>query len=196
MNKSLKSGLKLVGAILVLGIVLVLIIRFTTKAHSPEDTVTYHKDDLKLEVYYNRPYKKKRTIFGELVPYNEVWRTGANEATTFDTNKDVLVDGSLLKAGKYTLWTIPMEDTWKIIFNDKMYPWGINLDEKAYRNPKFDALVLERPVKELPTTLEQFTILFEESGDFAYMVLAWDRTSVSVPIKKAEAPAGTSAISN
>ncbi|MCM8569167.1 DUF2911 domain-containing protein [Gramella jeungdoensis] len=196
MNKSLKTGLKIVGAILFLGIGLILILRYTTKAHSPEDTVTYQKNDLELKVFYNRPYKKERKIFGGLVPYNEVWRTGANEATTFNTNQDILVDGSLLKAGKYTLWTIPMKDSWKVIFNSKMYPWGINLDKEAYRNPKFDELVLERPVKELPTNLEQFTILFEESGDFVNLVFAWDNTSVSVPIKQEEAPTGTSSVNN
>ncbi|TBW26492.1 DUF2911 domain-containing protein [Gramella sp. KN1008] len=192
MNESLKTGLKIGGTILILGILLVLILRYTTKAHSPEDTVIYQKDDLKLEVFYNRPYKKERKIFGELVPYGKVWRTGANEATTFETNKDILVDGSLLKAGKYTLWTIPMENSWKVIFNDKMYPWGINLDEKVYRNSKFDALVLERPVEDLPTKLEQFTISFEESGEFVNMVLAWDETRVSVPIKIEEEPSGSS----
>ena len=196
MNKALKSGLIIGGAILLLGVALILIIRFTTKAHSPEDTVTYLEDDLKLEVFYNRPYKKGRIIFGELVPYNEVWRTGANEATTFETSKDILVDGSPLKAGKYTLWTVPMEDSWKVIFNDQMYPWGINLDEEAYRDPKYDALVLERPVKKLGKSVEQFTIDFEEAGDFVNMVFTWDKTRVSVPIKKEEAPAGTSSVNN
>lgn len=194
MKRATKVFLKITGAIIVVGIVLVLILRYTTKAHSPEDTVSYVQEDLKLEVFYNRPFKKEREIFGQLVPYNEVWRTGANEATTFETSKDILVDGSLLKAGKYTLWTIPMETTWKVIFNSKMYPWGINLEEKAYRDPEFDALVIERPVNKRSSNLEQFTILFEESGDFIYMFLAWDDTSISLPIKKEEAPAGTSPI--
>src|SRR6056297_2810384 len=91
------------------------IFKTNTKSYSPEDTVTYQKDDLTLEVFYNRPYKKDRQIFGGLVPYGEVWRTGANEATTFFTSKDILVDGSLLPAGEYTLWTIPMESSWKVI---------------------------------------------------------------------------------
>lgn len=194
MKRTTKVFLKIAGAIIVVGIVLALILRYTTKAHSPEDTVTYVKEDLKLEVFYNRPFKKEREIFGKLVPYNEVWRTGANEATTFETSKDILVDGSLLKAGKYTLWTIPMENSWKVIFNSKMYPWGINLEEKAYRDQEFDALVLERPVNKLESNLEQFTILFEESGDFVHLILAWDDTSVSLPIKKEEAPSGTSPV--
>ncbi|MDR5589662.1 DUF2911 domain-containing protein [Christiangramia sp. SM2212] len=194
MKRSLKIGLTIGGLILFLGLVLMLIMRYTTKAHSPEDTITFEDDDLKLEVFYNRPYKKDRVIFGNLVPYNEVWRTGANEATTFETNEDIMVDGSILQAGKYTLWTIPMEKSWKVIFNSQMYPWGINLDKEAYRDPQFDSLVLERPVEEINTSLEQFTILFEKNGEFVNMTLAWDDISVNVPIKQEEAPMGTSSI--
>lgn len=192
MNKSLKTGLKIGGIIALLGVLLLLIIRYTTKAHSPEDVVTYSQEDLQIKVVYNRPYKKDRVIFGNLVPYDEVWRTGANEATTFETNQDILVDGSILKAGKYTLWTIPMENSWKVIFNSQMYPWGINLDKEAYRDPKFDSLILERPVEKVEDVLEQFTIQFEENDDFVTLVLAWDHTKVSVPLKKEEAPEGTS----
>lgn len=186
MNSTTKQILKIGGMILGLGLILVIILRYTTKAHSPEDTITYKQGGLELNVFYNRPYKKEREIFGNLVPYNEVWRTGANEATTFETNRDILVDGSLLKAGKYTLWTIPKEKSWKIMFNSKMYPWGINLDEEAYRDPRFDSLVLERPVEKTNSNLEQFTISFERSGEFVNMILAWDNTSVSLPIKQEE----------
>ena len=186
MNRKTKLILKIGGSVVVLGLVLVFILRYTTKAHSPEDTITYKQDGLELNVFYNRPHRKEREIFGNLVPYNEVWRTGANEATTFETNRDILVDGSPLKAGKYTLWTIPMENSWKVMFNSKMYPWGINLDEEAYRDPRFDSLVLERPVEKTDSNLEQFTITFERSGEFVNMVLAWDNTSVSLPIKKEE----------
>jgi len=192
MNKGLKLGLKIGGGIALLGLVLILIIKYTTKAHSPEDVATYQNDSLKLEVSYNRPYKKNREIFGELVPYHEVWRTGANEATTFETNKNILVDGSILEAGKYTLWTIPMENSWKVIFNSKMYPWGINLEKNAYRDPKFDILVLETPVTRTEMSIEQFTINFEQNGEFVNLVLAWDYTRVTIPIKQKEAPAGTS----
>jgi len=194
MSRNTKLILKIGGIVVFLGLIIVFILRYTTKAHSPQDTIIYEQADLKLEVFYNRPYKKDREIFGNLVPYNEVWRTGANEATTFETNTDILVDGSLLEAGKYTLWTIPMENSWKIIFNSKMYPWGINLDKEAYRDSKFDSLVLERPVEELDSVIEQFTVLLEPNGEFLNMVLAWDETSVSVPIKTKEAPTGTSYI--
>ena len=187
MKKPVKTFLKIGGIIIVLAAVLVFIMRYSTKAHSPEATINYTRGDLKIEVFYNRPYKKERVIFGELVPYNEVWRTGANEATTFETNKDIMVDGSLLEAGKYTLWTIPMEDSWKVIFNKNMYPWGIDMEEKAYRDPEFDALVLEVPTKDLQRTIEQFTIAFNEENEFINLNLAWAETLVSVPIKPEKA---------
>ena len=192
MDSKTKTGLKIGGAIVFFGLVLLFIVRYTTKAHSPEDTLKFEEGDLKLEVFYNRPYRKDRVIFGNLVPYNEVWRTGANEATTFETNQDILVDGSLLEAGKYTLWTIPMENSWKVIFNSKMYPWGINLDKEAYRDAQFDALVLERPVEKTSQDLEQFTISFDKSGEFVIMQLAWDNIKINVPLKEKEAPLSAS----
>lgn len=161
------------------------IFKTNTKSYSPEDTVTYQQDDLTLEVFYNRPYKKDRDIFGGLVPYGEVWRTGANEATTFFTSKDILVDGSLLPAGEYTLWTIPMESSWKVIFNAEMYPWGITADKRPSRLPEHDVLVVELPVTNLQDPIEQFTIDFTDAHNFILMNLAWDKTLVKVPIKDA-----------
>ncbi|TQI71573.1 Protein of unknown function (DUF2911) [Gramella sp. Hel_I_59] len=192
MNSKLKTGLSIAGGLIIAGLLTMLIMRYTTKAHSPEDVATYEQNGIGLEVFYNRPYRKDREIFGKLVPYDEVWRTGANEATTFETSSDILVDGSLLKAGKYTLWSIPKQDSWKVIFNDQMYPWGIDMDKKAYRDPQFDALVLERPVEKSAEITEQFTISFEEAGDFISMELVWDQVKIEIPIKKEETPAGAS----
>ncbi|UJH92568.1 DUF2911 domain-containing protein [Antarcticibacterium sp. 1MA-6-2] len=143
MSKNLTLGLKIAYGLLVIVLVFLFFNRYSTKAHSPEDTIVYQEAELELEVFYNRPYKKEREIFGSLVPYDQVWRTGANEATTFTTNEDLLIDGSFLAAGKYTLWTIPGEKSWKVIFNSKMYPWGIDADKKPYRDPEFDSLVIE-----------------------------------------------------
>lgn len=186
MKKNLKRSLIGAGIFLVVIIAAYYTLNIKTKSYSPEDTVVFQKDDLELEVFYNRPYKKNREIFGGLVPYNEVWRTGANEATTFETNKDLLVDGSLLPAGKYTLWTIPGEESWKVIFNSEMYPWGITLDKVASRLPQYDVLTLEVPVNPLYNSLEQFTIYFEEANDFILMILAWDQVAIHVPIREAE----------
>ncbi|CAN5362898.1 DUF2911 domain-containing protein [soil metagenome] len=186
MEKKYKTGLK-IGALLIAVVLVVLFFqRYSTKAYSPEDIVVYEEDNLELEVFYNRPFKKERVIFGELVPYGEVWRTGANEATTFTTNQDLMVDGSLLAAGKYTLWTIPGAETWKVIFNSKMYPWGIDSDKKAYRDPEFDALVLEVPAARINDKIEQFSIYFERSNDLVLFNLAWDDTVVTLPIQTAK----------
>lgn len=183
MSKKVKWSLiaALIFALVVLAVYYVTRVR--TKSFSPEDTVTYVQGDLELEVFYNRPYKKDREIFGGLVPYGEVWRTGANEATTFTVNQDLLVDGSLLKAGIYTLWTIPGPESWKVIFNSKMYPWGITTKGDPSREPEYDVLTLEVKVNTVYNITEQFTIYFERVSDLILMILAWDRTAVTVPIK-------------
>lgn len=183
MKKRYKSIIKVTGILILVVLAIFFLKRYSTKAYSPEETVTYKEQSLELEVFYNRPFKKDREVFGGLVPYGEVWRTGANEATTFYTSEDLLVDGSLLKEGKYTLWTIPMEDSWKVIFNSKMYPWGIDQDKKAYRDPAYDVLVLEVQAHELRETIEQFSIFFEKANDFVLLNLVWDHTEVEIPLK-------------
>ncbi len=156
-----------------------------TKKHSPEQTITHTMGDTELEVYYNRPYKKGREIFGGLVPYGKVWRTGANEASTFETTKDITVAGKPLPAGKYTLWTIPNQDSWEVIFNKKMYGWGVTLisgGKETPREPGEDALQVTVPTQKLGSTMEQFTISFDQSKGH-FLTLAWDDTKVSVPIE-------------
>ena len=160
------------------------VLNLKNKSYSPEDTVSYSRDGLELEVFYNRPYKNDRVIFGKLVPYGQVWRTGANEATTFETNKDILVDGSYLEAGKYTLWTIPMEESWKVIFNSEMYDWGITNEGLPSREAEYDVLQLELPVHSLPEIVEQFSIYFQEEGNLVLMILAWDQTQIRIPLKE------------
>src|SRR5688572_14347112 len=109
------------GVAVALLIALAFVAKFFVKQHdksfSPEEEVGFASGELNIRVFYNRPYKKGRVIFGGLVPYDKVWRTGANEATTFETSRDLLIEGSTLRKGKYSLWTIPGEETWKIIFN-------------------------------------------------------------------------------
>jgi hypothetical protein len=172
-------GVAIIGALIT---VLIYLQKKGEKSLSPEDQVTFNQGDVKISVFYNRPYKKNREIFGGLVPYDKVWRTGANEATTFETNKDLLISGKSLKAGKYSLWTIPGKDTWKIIFNSEHGQWGINSKGQANRSPSLDALTIEVTPVEQEQVFEQFTIAFEKAGDETEMVLAWDKTLVSVPI--------------
>jgi hypothetical protein len=147
-----------------------------TKSFSPEDNVVYEKGDLRISVFYNRPFKKERVIFGGLVPYDQVWRTGANEATTFETNKDLAIEGKTLKAGKYSLWTIPRQESWTVIFNSEYGQWGINSKGEANRQPERDVLTVDIQAVEQSKVFEQFTIAFEKSGDETEMVFAWDKT--------------------
>lgn len=153
------------------------------KRLSPKDTVEFKLNDLKLEVFYNRPFKKEREVFGALVPFNQVWRTGANEATTFETNKPLEINGSQLPAGKYTLWTVPKDSTWNVIFNSKQYSWGVNAEMQPMWDPNYDAINVEVPVQKLGNYVEQFTIAFDNSTDHLFLTMAWDDVKVSVPLK-------------
>ena len=150
---------------------------------SPKDTVKFELNDLELKAFYNRPFKKDREIFGALVPYNEVWRTGANEATTFETNKSLEVGGMPLPEGKYTLWTVPKDSVWTVIFNSKQYAWGVDSEMKPMWDPNYDALKIDVPVEKINSTVEQFTIAFDNSTDNLFLTMAWDDTKVSVPLK-------------
>ncbi len=181
MKKALIWIALVVGVLVLLSLIAWPVLKQQTKKASPEETVELKSGDLELSVYYNRPSKKGRVIFGELVPYNEVWRTGANEATTFTTNKDLLIDGQTLAAGKYTLWTIPDEDNWTVIFNDKMYGWGISFSGGASRNPEHDVLKTMAPIINQKDVTEMFTIALEE--DPLAMTLAWDQVKIRVPMQ-------------
>ncbi|WP_246849166.1 DUF2911 domain-containing protein [Aquimarina sp. U1-2] len=156
-----------------------------TKKYSPEETIEHTIKDATITIFYNRPYKKDRKIFGGLVPFGEVWRTGANEATTFTASSDLVIDGTLLKKGTYTLWTIPNPSSWKIIFNSKPYHWAVHIDGTLQYESEFDVLTIEVPVMPLFNRKEQFSIYFESANDFSLLYLAWDRTAVAIPIRVA-----------
>lgn len=151
-----------------------------TKTASPEDIVEYKQREKKLSVFYCKPSKKGREIFGELVPFGKVWRTGANEATTFTTNTTIDFGGEVVEPGTYTLWTIPQKTQWTVILNSKTYSWGVGFDGTASREAKYDVVKINVPVQSLDQVVEQFTIEFVYSVN---MNLMWDKTKVSVPIK-------------
>lgn len=170
-----------VAALITLGVATKFFVKKHEKSFSPEEQIGFKQGDLEIRVFYNRPFKKGREIFGSLVPYEKVWRTGANEATTFETNKNLLFEGKTLKKGKYSLWTIPEEETWTIIFNSEYGQWGIGPDGEANRDPKLDILSLNVHAVKSEREFEQFTISFENVGEDAEMVLIWDKTLVAVP---------------
>jgi len=189
MNKLKKILLWVLG----IALVLFLLMKFAigpymisqTKKNSPEKHITFDQNDLELKAFYNSPSKKGRTIFGELVPYNEVWRTGANEASTFTTNKDLTIDGKTLPKGTYSLWTIPGEETWQVIFNSEMYDWGVKFtDQTPSREPEYDIVVATVPSSKSLTVMEDFTISFSDIGEDTLMILAWDNVVVPVLLQE------------
>ena len=180
--KALKWIIAIVVVILAVGFIFMTVAKSMTKKHSPGETVQFVDGDLDIEVFYCRPFKKNRQVFDSLVPYGVTWRTGANEATTFTTNTDLKIDGSALKAGSYTLWTVPNKDEWEVIWNDKMYSWGVTFkDQTASREPGSDVVNVNVPVRSDDKVTEQFTILFKEV-DGLKMLLKWDNTVIEVPI--------------
>lgn len=158
-------------------------LRIYTKSFSPEGLAEFKSDNLSISVTYGRPYKKNRQIFGKLVPYGEVWRTGANEATVFTTNSDIKIGDDILKRGSYSLFTIPNKDSWQIIFNNEIPGWGVSpLTGEAARNESEDALIIEVSAINTKSTFEQFTIDFETMHNELDMILMWDKTLVVVPM--------------
>ncbi|WP_323788743.1 DUF2911 domain-containing protein [Psychroserpens sp.] len=153
-----------------------------SKRLSPKDTVEFKLNDLKLEVFYNRPSKKGRDVFGALVPFGKVWRTGANEATTFETNKNLMIDGIYVPSGKYTIWTVPNDSIWKVMLNTKQYAWGVDEQMQPLWDPNYDLLEIDVPTESLNKVVEQFTIAFDNSTDDLKLTMAWDKTKIAVPL--------------
>jgi len=125
-------------------------------------------------VDYSRPMKRGREIFGSVVPWNTVWRTGANAATQLNTSVDLVIAGATVPAGKYTLWTLPTPTGWKLIINKETGQWGT-----AY-HPEQDLVRVDAKAETLSTPVEQFVIAFEPTA----ITFTWDKTRVSVPVSK------------
>ncbi|MEO0560320.1 MAG: DUF2911 domain-containing protein [Bacteroidota bacterium] len=145
---------------------------------SPNATVSQTIGTTIATVGYSRPSVRDRDIFGGLVPYGETWRTGANEATTISLSGDVMVEGEMLPAGTYALFTVPTADSWTIIFNNTAEQWGA-----FNHDPSQDALrVTVEPMTNAPMQ-EQFEIRFANiTEDSATMILHWDTVGAPVQI--------------
>ena len=131
-----------------------------------------------VKVTYCRPHLRGRTLFVDLVPYGEVWRTGANEATEITFTNDVKVAGNKLKAGTYTIFTIPEKEKWTVIFNSELGQWG------AYSyDPTKNVLEIEAKVGNTDVFYEPFTIEFQLNDNIADMVFMWGNTKAWFPIE-------------
>lgn len=130
-----------------------------------------------IKVDYSSPRVRGRKIFGGLVPYDEVWRAGANEATTFIPNTDVIVAGKKVPAGAYTLFALPTPNRWTLIISKETGEWGI-----PYPGAGSDFARVVMNVSKLAKPLENFTIGFDKAGNGCVMYLEWATTRASVQI--------------
>jgi hypothetical protein len=150
-------------------------------ALSPRDTVQATAGGASLWIDYGRPGKRGRVVFGEVVPYGEVWRTGANAATQFRTDRALDFGGTTLPVGMYTLWTLPSPGGWKLVVNSETGQWGTE------HKPEKDLFTLPMTVSTLPAVVERFTIRVEPNAEGGVLYLEWDTTQASIPFRVAAA---------
>ena len=143
---------------------------------SPRDTVTANVGGATVSINYSRPARRGRAIWGTVVPWDQVWRTGANAATSLTTSADITIGGVTVPAGSYTLFSLPTTSGTKLIINTQTGQWG------TIHDPSKDLARVDLASETLAAPVEQFTIDIVPSGAGAQLLLAWDRTRFTVPI--------------
>src|ERR1700732_4996060 len=128
---------------------------------------------------YSSPRMKGRKIFGGLVPYGQVWRAGANDATTFVTTADVMLGSAHVPAGSYTIFAIPNQDKWTLIISKKTGEWGTD-----YPGASEDLARIDMKASTLPSAVENFTIAFDKTAGGCTLRMDWETTRASVEIMK------------
>ncbi len=142
---------------------------------SPRDSVEISFNGKKISVNYGRPSMRGRKIMGGLVPFGKWWRTGANEATAFVTQADLIVGRDTIPKGSYTMYTLPSEKKWTLIINKQTGQWG------TVYNPDLDFVRLPLKKKMLKNAVEKFTIgLSKAGGSSCTMKLTWENTELSI----------------
>jgi hypothetical protein len=145
---------------------------------SPRDTVNVaNAGGAALWIDYGRPSKRGRVIFGGVVPFGDMWRTGANAATQFRTDKPLELGGTALPAGTYTLWTVPSPTSWKLTINSQTGQWGTDHDASK------DLFTVDMAVSTLAAPVERFTISVTSAADGGTLNMDWDTTRASVAFK-------------
>ncbi|HEX7241168.1 MAG TPA: DUF2911 domain-containing protein, partial [Longimicrobiaceae bacterium] len=142
---------------------------------SPRDSVQARVGAATLSVNYGRPYLRGRRAFGGMAPWGQVWRTGANQATHFRTDRDLVVGGTPVPAGAYTLWTIPAESGWQLVVNKQTGQWGTMYDAAQ------DLARIPMRTERVAAPVEQFTISVEPGGEGGVLAMAWENTRAFVP---------------
>ena len=136
-------------------------------------------DGKTITVDYSSPRAKGRKVFGGLVPYGEVWRTGANDATTFVTDANLTVAGKDVPAGSYTIFTVPNADKWTLIINKKTGEWGI-----PYKYEADELARVDMKVSPTSSPVENFTIALASMGGSCTLNMSWENTQASVDISE------------
>lgn len=146
---------------------------------SPPATATGKINGATITINYSSPAVKGRKIWGGLVPYGQVWRAGANEATIFETDKDIKVEGKSLPAGKYSLYAIPGENEWTIILNSETGQWGIKRTGETTRDAAKDKLVVKVKPRKAASMTERLAYEVTNKG----FVLRWENVEVPVSVR-------------
>ena len=148
-----------------------------TPAPSPTQTVQQEFGIANVQLIYSRPGMRGRKVFGDLVPFGKVWRTGANQATRVKFTDDVMIGGQPLKAGEYALYTIPNENEWDVIINKGSANWGTNYKQED------DILRVKAKTARLNDPVETFTMQFDNvKSNSADLKIMWEKTAVTIPI--------------
>ena len=148
---------------------------------SPRDSVELRLAGKRIFIDYGRPSMRERRIFGVLVPYNRWWRTGANEATSFITEADLIAGDSLIPKGEYTLFTLPSETGWKMMINKETGQWGTTY------NSEYDLLRVPMKRRTLKEPVEVLTILLEKANTTSGVLrILWEKTEVWVDFRLKE----------
>jgi len=150
----------------------------------PASAACKFSDGKTIKIDYSSPRAKGRKIFGEasekaLVPYGQIWRTGANDATTFVTDTNVTVGGKAVPAGSYTIFTEPKADAWSLVISKKTGEWGTD-----YPGEKEDLVRVPVTVSKTSAPVENFTIAFDQAGSKCTLRIEWENTRASVEITK------------
>ncbi len=168
---------KILLSVMIISALLNVNAQIKTPAQSPVQTIKQDFGISSIELVYSRPGIKGRKVFGDLVPWNKVWRTGANSATRIKFNDDVTFGGKALKAGEYAIYTVPNENEWEIIINKGAANWGTE-----YKQEDDVFRVKVKPLK-LDQSLETFTMQFANvKPTSTELHIMWDKTAIAVPI--------------
>lgn len=136
-------------------------------------------DGKTVKIDYSSPRAKGRKIFGGVVPYGEVWRTGANEATTFVADTNVSVGGTAVPAGSYTIFTVPKADAWTLVISKKTGEWGTD-----YAGEKEDLARVPMSISKTSGPVENFTIGFDQAGKKCTLHMEWENTRAKVEVSE------------